>query len=108
MSVDTLVNDWFNAGMKAHDEGKSRNDYPFKKSLRKYGLDEVWQIGWDTAAMNAALTAGAAAKPGDPNPYTHPELAASWARGWNARHGLRVVAGNKNPTPRVQDARSGH
>lgn len=42
------------------------------------------------------------------NPYTEPELAACWARGWNARHGLAVVGGTKNPAPRVRNARPGH
>ena len=108
MSADTLGNDWFQAGMRAWEEGKARTEYPFKKALRKYGLDEVWQIGWDAAAMNAALTAGAAACPGEPNPHTDPTLAAQWTRGWNARHGLAVVGGNKNPALRVRDARPGH
>lgn len=101
------INDWFQAGMDAWKAGKPRADYPFKKTLRRCGLDEVWKAGWDTAAMLAAVEQGARARPGDRNPYTDPELASSWTRGWNARHGLSAVGDAKNPAPRGQDARPG-
>lgn len=97
MTTETLMTDWFEAGLAAWREGKKRTDYPFKKALRRYGLDAVWQIGWDTGAMLHAMKQGARSKREDPNPYTDPELASSWARGWNATHGLAVVGREKNP-----------
>lgn len=107
MSTDTWVTSWFEAGKAAWREGKKRTDYPFKKALRRSGLDAVWQTGWDTGAMLHAVEVGARARRDDTNPYTDPELAACWTRGWNATHGLSVIGGKKNPASREPDAKPG-
>ncbi len=97
---------WFDAGQRAYHEGKARTDYPFKKALRRSGWVVLWQAGWDTGKLGEALKAGAKSAPEARNPYTDPELAASWVQGWNAAHGLRVIGG-KNPARREQDAEPG-
>lgn len=107
MTTETLVNEWFGAGMKAWQEGKKRTDYPFKQALRRSGLDVVWQIGWDTGAMMHAMQQGQRAQRNDPNPYSTPALAAYWTQGWSIAHGLQVIQGNKNPASREKDAKPG-
>lgn len=107
MTTETLVTHWFEAGKAAWREGKKRTDYPFKKALRRSGLDEVWQIGWDTGAMLHALEQGTRSKRDDQNPYTDPELASSWTQGWSVTHGLSVIGGKKNPASRGPDAKPG-
>ncbi|MER2527823.1 MAG: hypothetical protein ABTR07_07860 [Candidatus Competibacter denitrificans] len=103
-----LAKEWHDAGMRAYREGKARTDYPFKRHLRRYGLDAAWQIGWDTGALLDAMKAGGSAKLGDACPYEDPFLAAHWRQGWHATYGLQIVGGTKNPASREQDAKPGH
>lgn len=94
--------DWFDAGARAYHAGTSRDDYPFPEALRRADLDVCWQIGWDTGRLQASFAAGRAAQPGDPCPYSEPELAAQWVIGWKETHGLQAV--RKDPALRGQDA----
>ena len=91
------------AGRIAWRSGKGRDEHHIAdKKLRL-----LWQAGWDAAVREDAISTGSAAKVGDRNPYTDPELAACWTRGWKATHGFAVIGGKKNPDSRDQDANPG-
>lgn len=100
---EQMVKGWMEAGQRAYQNGQSRTDYPFKKALRRTGRVLLWQAGWDLGRQIEAFEAGASAPPGTRNPYEESALAASWASGWHAVHGLKVVE-RQEPARREQDA----
>lgn len=99
-SKSTLGEDAHRMGMEAYYAGQPRTACPVTPDMTKLfdlGLNECWEMGWDTGLFSDAFKAGVAAPADAVCPYAHPETAAHWVQGWRINHDFAVIRGKKKP-----------